>query len=170
MNNYTNESLLWKEIEAKLPDGGIIAISGYGGSGKTELGKKLGRDKLGIQLVHVDDYLNWPKLQKRSEDWDGVEFQSILQAHIKPFREGIKPVKYVIIEGIGLFKEDRQSLFDLRVWVDTPINRANGNGKARDENNNPLWDEVWVPNELDFEKKHNPKQYADAFYSWNEHS
>ncbi len=165
---HTNIQELWDGIIKEFPDGGIIGISGYGGAGKTELGKALGRDRQGIQLVHVDDYLDWPKICERNEDGDGVNFQSIVDAHIIPFKNGKKPVEYLIIEGIKLFNKSRQKHFDYRIWVDTPIDKANGNGQARDKENQKLWDEVWVPNELAFEKKHNPKQYADALYSWKQ--
>ncbi len=164
---YNETETLWKDIQEKHPNGGVIGISGYGGSGKTELGKILGRDKPGIQLVHVDDYLDWPKTCKRNDDGSGVDFDAIVNAHITPFKNGRKPAKYLIIEGIKLYSAERQKYFDYRIWVDTSIDKANNHGQARDKQNQKLWEEVWVPNELAFEKKHNPKQYADAFYSWN---
>lgn len=164
--NYTNPQELWSKIAELLPEGGIVAISGYGGAGKSTLGIELGRGKAGIQLIHVDDYLDWPKVCARNEDGEGVDFESIVKAHIEPFKAGKKPVKYLIIEGIKLFREDRQKYFDYRVWVDTPISKANGNGQARDVTNQKLWEEIWVPNDEDFEKKHDPKQYVDALYKW----
>jgi uridine kinase len=166
MLKFTDESKLWERITELFPDGAILAISGYGGAGKTELGKKLGRDKQGIQLIHVDDYLDWPKICERNDDGSGVDFESILTAHIEPFRAVKKPVDYLIIEGIQLFSSSRQKHFDFRVWIDTPVEKANNDGQARDKQNQKLWDEVWIPNELAFEKKYDPKQYADAFYSW----
>jgi len=164
---YTNSLELWQKIVQQFPEGGIVAISGYGGAGKTTLGIELGRDKNDIQLIHVDDYLDWPKVCELNEDGVGVDFESILKAHIEPFRAGKKPVKYLIIEGIKLFREDRQKHFDCKIWVDTPIDQANVNGQARRGENQRLWEEVWVPNEVAFEKKHNPKQYVDVFYEWN---
>lgn len=164
--NFNDANQLWKEIITALPDGGIISISGYGGSGKTELGKALGRDKHGIQLINIDDYLDWPKICKRDDDGLGVDFKSVIDAHIKPFRDSRKPVDYLIIEGVYLYTRGRQKFFDFKVWVDTPIEKSNVNGQARDKENQKLWDEIWVPNEVAFEKKHNPKQYADALYTW----
>ncbi len=163
---FTEEAQLWAHIQGSLPGTGIVGISGFGGSGKTELGKKLGRDVPGIQLVHVDDYLDWPRLQARSDDWDGVLYDDIKSAHVDTFRSGRKPVDWLVIEGIGLFTQERQKDFDFRIWVDTPIEKANANGQARDQAFQTLWADVWVPNDLDFEKKHKPKQYADAFFSW----
>lgn len=165
--NYTDHKTLWQAIKAELSECGVVAISGFGGAGKTELAKKLGRDIPGIQLVHVDDYLDWPALQQRSQDWDGVLFDDIKSVHIDTFRRGIKPVKYLIIEGIGLFTADRQQHFDYRIWVDTPIEQSNTHGQARDKDMQELWETVWVPNDLDFETKHQPQQYADATYSWH---
>lgn len=168
MDRFTDFTKLWEKIVDKLPNGGVIAISGYGGAGKTELGKALGRDKPGIQLIHVDDYLDWPEVCKLNENGEGVDFQSIVDAHISKFRAGKKPVDYLIIEGIKLFTEDRQRYFDYKIWVDTDIEKANGNGQARDEQNQKLWEEIWVPNEIAFEKKHNPKRFADALYAWEQ--
>jgi uridine kinase len=165
---HTDPQELWKKIVQLFPDGGIIAISGYGGSGKTTLGIEMGRDKKGIQLIHVDDYLDWPKVCQLNQDGKGVDFESILKSHIEPFRAGKKPVEYLVIEGIKLFSEERQKFFDYKIWVDTPINQANGDGQARDGENQKLWEEVWVPNEIAFEKKYNPKEYADVFYRWSE--
>lgn len=164
---FDQPSELWRHVTEQLPEGGVVAISGYGGSGKTELGKALGRDKPGVQLVHVDDYLDWPRVCELNDDGAGVDFESIVSAHIKPFRDGRKPVQYLIIEGIKLFSSDRQKHFDFRIWVDTKLEESNGNGQARDKQNQKLWDEVWVPNEIAFEQKHNPKQYVDAFYGWH---
>ncbi|MDW3176800.1 MAG: hypothetical protein R8J94_05380 [Acidimicrobiia bacterium] len=159
---------LWAHIVATLPIGGVVGISGYGGSGKTELGKALGRDKARIQLIHVDDYLDWPTACERNQDGEGVDFQTIVDGHITPFRNKRKPVDYLIIEGIHIFSVERKVHFDFRIWVDTSIEVANANGQARDSENQKLWDEVWVPNELDFAKRHNPQQFADARYSWVE--
>ena len=53
-----------------------------------------------------------------------------------------------------------------RIWVDTPIEKANASGQARDQAFQSLWENVWVPNDLDFENKHKPEQYSDAFFSW----
>ena len=163
---FNSHELLWSHVTETLPDGGVVAISGFGGSGKTELAKKVARDVPGVQLVHVDDYLDWPALQKRSSDWDGVLYDDIRSAHVIPFRSGIKPVQYIVIEGIGLFTSQRQSDFDFHIWVDTPIEHANQNGQARDQAFQELWETVWVPNDLEFEAKHNPTQYADAIYGW----
>ncbi len=163
---FNNADQLWKVIATALPDGGIIGISGYGGSGKTELGKSMGRDKPGVQLIHIDDYLDWPKVCERDADGVGVDFQSIVSAHIKPFRDLKKPVDYLVIEGIYLYTEYRQKFFDFKVWVDTSLEKANLNGQSRDKQNQILWNDIWVPNEIAFEKKHNPKQYADALYTW----
>jgi len=167
---FDDTAKLWAHIVEILPNGGVIGISGYGGAGKTELGKSLGRDKAGIQLIHVDDYLDWPTICQRNQNGEGVNFQVIVDAHITPFRNNRKPVDYLVVEGVHLFSIQRQAQFDFRVWIDTPIADANSNGQARDKQNQKLWDEVWVPNDIDFEQNHNPKQYADAIYDWSAHT
>ena len=164
--NFTDPADLWHHIEATLPRGGVVAISGFGGAGKTELGKALGRDKHGIQLIHGDDYLDWPLACQRQQNGEAVIFGSILRAHINPFRAGRKPVRWLIVESIQIFTEQRQRHFDYRIWVDTPIDQANANGQARDAQNQQLWDDILVPNDLDFDRAHHPRQYADATYTW----
>lgn len=157
---------LWKEVERLLPDGGVVGISGFGGSGKTTLSNAIGRDAQGVQHVHVDDYLDWPRVQKYCADWEGIDFDSIISAHIKPFRAGTKPVKYLVIEGIRIFTDDLIKNFDVKIWVDTPIDVAEKNGRGRDGADQDLWDTVWRKSDEDFFNKHNPKQYADILYSW----
>lgn len=164
---FKDSALLWKHIQQTLPNGGVIGISGYGGAGKTELAKAIAYEKAGIQLIHADDYLDWPIVCSRNDDGDGINFPMIIDAHIKPFRSNRKPVSYLVVEGIYLFSESRQREFDLRIWVDTPLEKANMHGKARDTKNQKLWEEVWMPNELAFAKKYNPKQYSDAVYGWD---
>ena len=149
-----------------LPKGGVVGISGYGGSGKTTLAREIAYDVPGIQLVHVDDYLDWPVICQRNTNGDGIEFDHIVEAHIEPLRNGRKPVDYVFVEGIYLFRHDRQATFDLRIWVDSPLEESADLGHARDAGNQHLWESVWVPNERDFAERFSPTQYADLFYDW----
>lgn len=170
---FTSPEKLWKEAERRLPEGGVVGISGFGGAGKTVLAadiardKEKGVDKPGVQLVHVDDYLDWPKLKERNADWNGIDFDSILNAHIKPFKAGTKPVKYLVVEGIAIFQKGFVNNFDLKIWVDRTLDEAENQGRQRDGAAQELWDNVWRKNDQDFFDKHDPKQYADILYRWH---
>lgn len=165
---FHDPTRLWSHIRSRLPDGGIVGISGYGGAGKTTLARALERGAPGIRLVHVDDHLDWPTVTSRNPDGDGIGFDAIRTAHIEPFRSRRRPGDHLIIEGVFLFSPERQAEFDHRIWVDTPVHALNGTGRARNPQNQHLWETVFIPNELDFEGRHQPRHFVDTVYRWLE--
>lgn len=57
---------------------------------------------------------------------------------------------------------------DLTVWMDVPPEVARERGMRRDEelgrNHSRLWDGVWGPNELDFDRHFSPRGAAEVLY------
>ncbi len=167
----------------------VVAICGFGGSGKTTLAGAL-RDRFGLrdrQLVHLDDFI----LDRgRGEgmlggfDWDRV------MRVLGDVRAG-RPLRYtpsdfegrplgwsveeelpevVIVEGVRLLRAGLAGFFDLTVWIDCPLELATERGIARDraggvdEQSIALWGEVWDPKEREYFAACRPDRRADVLY------
>jgi uridine kinase len=166
----------------------VIAISGFGGAGKSTLSGKLAELLDNATLIHTDDFiaadengvlegyhLNWQKLQEqvikiarsadrltsRIYDWDSN----------RPVFEEVSARKYVIIEGSQWLIQDKfKQYFDTTVWINVPQDIANVRGKKRDNeeygvNHDELWDKVWGPREKESFIKLRPDKHAEIILS-----
>lgn len=134
----------------------IIAIDGRGGAGKSSLARKIAAGFQGA--THVEfDWFHLPKDQVR--DNERFDIQRLMDELIKPFREGrqelvcgrynwgylagrpdglsaepsrLRGVETLLLEGCGTLSSQLNSLYDLRVWVDTPAEEALERGMRRD--------------------------------------
>ncbi len=72
----------------------------------------------------------------------------------------------VIVDLIGLLHPEIDDVLDLKIWCDVDLATATAWGKARDARfgraHDRLWDEVWVPNEIDFVGRFDPRRRADV--------
>lgn len=172
------------ESEAVGRDRFVIAISGFGGAGKSTASEKLSNSLGHATLIHTDDFidadengalegyhLNWKKLEtqvikiaktagkltSRIYDWNSN----------RPVFEEVPADKYVIIEGsLWLIQDKFKPYFDVTVWVNVPQNIANARGKKRDNeeygvDHDELWETVWGPREEDSFNKLRPDMKAD---------
>ena len=163
----------------------VVGISGYAGSGKSTLARDLVPLVPGSVRMRGDDFLDPARSHHRSSDWDGVERTRLVEEVLEPFRarrlsmfrrfdwslrtlgpwEPIPVGEVMIVDLIGLFHPEVLDALDLTVWCDVDLETARVRGMQRDlalgRNHAHLWDEVWVPNERDFDARFEPASHAE---------
>lgn len=178
--------VLAEHIKAKAAncDRYVIAISGFGGAGKSTISHKLVALLGNATLIHTDDFIDSDEngaLEGYHLNWDELESQVLKVAKTagtltkriydwgsnKPVFEETHAKKYVIIEGsIWLMQNAYRPYFDTTVWVNVPQDIANARGKKRDAEEygvqyDELWDMVWGPRERDSFIRLKPNENAD---------
>jgi len=167
----------------------VIAISGFGGAGKTTLTNKIAETLKDTQIIHLDDFII-DQLSTRSSHWDGFDWERLQNEILIPLKKQSKEIeygvydwkqnkivrkqtiqqsKYVIVEGVGLIRNQLAEYFDCTIWIDTPFETALERGKHRDEfeygvDHNTLWNTLWGPNDKDYFEKYLPKKMADICF------
>lgn len=171
--------------QASRKEGVVVAISGFGGSGKTTLAQRLANELEGVNVISMDDFIV-DRLSVRSEDWEGFDYKRLMKEVLEPIRNNastiryhqydwdqnklgklvtVKLSKYVILEGLGILQGDLMKFFNITAWIDVPLQEAIKRGMERDKQtgteNKSSWEEIWQPNDKDFFQKHHPKEHAD---------
>lgn len=128
----------------------IVAVSGFGGSGKTTLGDRIHdyfKDSTRLQL---DNFLiNHGEGDGWQGGYDWNRFENVLKdieagkdLHYQWYNWGKNETKdwvneplpsLVVVEGVRLFYPELMKHFDLSIWVDVSLDVATQRGKARDE-------------------------------------
>ena len=79
--------------------------------------------------------------------------------------EPLPAARVLVVDAIGLLHPDLDGAFDLTVWMDVDLETATSRGMRRDRaqgsDHEALWNDVWVPNELDFVARFDPRARAD---------
>jgi uridine kinase len=163
----------------------IIAISGFGGSGKTTLASKLKDNLADAEMVCIDSFSNheW----RRNADWGNFDRARFAREILKPAHANDFPlsyahvpwpghvadlavkvpkVKYLIVEGCSIFHPDLLQYYDYKIWVDCPLEEATKRAMWRDRyvhknEQDYYWQNIWMPNDRDFYEKYRPDQAAD---------
>ena len=162
----------------------IIAISGFGGSGKSTRAQDLQNHLSDSEIISIDDFII-NRLQKRSSDWEGFDRErfrvQVLEPAIKRktisydeynWKEnkiiGNKKIttqlKYIIVEGCSILHPDLTKYYDFSIWIDCPLDVATQRGLKRHQDwglkHDYLWLNLWMPNERDFFDKYRPDKLA----------
>lgn len=120
----------------------LIAIDGFGGSGKSTIAKHL-QELLGsAYVIGMDSFIVKEKLGSVSPDKIAFDRQRLSQEVLLPARDGkevryrhlewdtnmlsepmrVLDVNYLIVEGISATHPDIADYFDYTIWVDVPLN------------------------------------------------
>ncbi len=167
----------------------VVGVSGYAGSGKSTFVRSIVERRPTMVRLRGDDFLDPSRSHQRSPDWDGVERERLVWEVLAPFREQragtfrrfewsrrtlsepepIPEAEVLIVDLIGLFHPEALPSLDLTIWVDVSLEVAQNQGMQRDRalgrDHDHLWRDVWVPNEIDFERTFAPRAHADVLYS-----
>lgn len=168
----------------------LVGISGFGGSGKSSVAKKLGQT-VDVPVVGVDSFQRKGAFDTDFSLWEIMDYARLEKEVLRPFMDNEGLIRYghsdarsglisetvevknggiLIVEGVGLFRPELLKYFSYKIWLDLPIEEAIARGKKRDreEYGNPtdeLWDGVWKKNDLEYYSEFKPQEKADLVIS-----
>ncbi len=161
----------------------MIAIEGFGGSGKTTFAAAL-KEALGsAYVVNFDDFIVKAKLTDSSWENGAFDRNRLEEQVLRPASDHepityqklvwqtdtlsdpivVPVVDYLIVEGISSYHPEIDHYYDYKIWVDAPIEMARERGRARDRDNENAkhWD-LWAENDLKYQKRFHPELAADV--------
>lgn len=163
----------------------LIAIEGYGGSGKTTVANKLANILGDAYVISIDDFIVKEKLAEQSWDNGAFDHARLENEVLGPLAAGrtasyrkliwdtnelagpmaVPNTEYVIVEGISSYHPSIAKYYAYKIWIETPMEVAKERGHARDGSNEnaALWD-LWVANDLAYQDKYHPEEQADFVY------
>lgn len=168
-----------------LRDPAIIAVSGFGGAGKSTFANALSME-MNIPIIEVDSFFKGFHITNYSK-WECMDFTRLEKDVCLPFSKGTKQIMYqefdwgndspgdmkiirhhgkIIIEGIGLFRPELLNYFSYMIWIDCPIEEAIRRGKQRElardnTSQDQYWDGIWRRNDEECWSAFKPEKIAD---------
>ena len=160
-----------ERVEALAPTRpfAFVGIGGRGGAGKTTLARRLpgaqpvGTDEFwsgsGFDLERLRAEVFEPLLAGRAAVFRSYDWEA-RRARERPRR--IEPEGLVVVEGVCALHRMFRAAYDLRVWVEAPVDVRLARGVARDgEAARRTWLEVWMPMEDRYVERDDPVSAAD---------
>ena len=169
---------------AALKPPAIIAVSGYGGAGKSTVAQRLG-EYLGCPVIGVDAFFK-DRDRFEGDGWDCIDFARLAREVLQPFVNGERVIPYghfdwgqntivprtltadaiLIVEGVGLFRPALKPYFALTIWVDCEIEEATRRGITRDRDvyhspQDENWHGAWRHHDVTYAARYHPREAAD---------
>jgi len=143
---------LIRNLEPPSGRAALIALSGFGGAGKTTLAQQIKAKTRDTKVITIDDFVS-ERLCERSEDWAGFDRDRFRRQVLEPARSGeriryevydfdqkqmsarhlVSPSKYLLLEGCSILHPDLMPYYDLSIWIDCPLAAATERGIRRDQ-------------------------------------
>lgn len=172
-----------------LPTSSIIAVSGFGGAGKSTFSDLLGVTT-SIPVIRLDSFAR-DRLENNPVLWDSMDFDRLEREVIIPFSNRAEQITYgnyhwgenritktntventgkLIIEGVGLLRPMLNKHFAYKIWIDVTKEEAVRRGKKRDREvhnieRNKNWDGIWMVNDTEYFDTFKPKEMADFVFT-----
>ncbi len=166
----------------------IVAIDGRDGSGKSTLADKISQN-FKTQIIKTDDFITFfkPEIADKDYYWDKNRFLEEVLLPLKnkqSFKYNVCRWKtgeitreeridqnneLIIVEGLHALHQDLLDFYDLKIWVNTPLEISLERGKIRDlekgkKNIDELWS-IFVPFQESYISEHKPQEKADLVIS-----
>lgn len=161
---------LIQDLKPKNDRPSFVAISGFGGTGKSTLAESLCTAIDSAVVVPVDDFIIGERTQ-RSTDWATFDRQRLRRSVLEPARIGqtlsyqrynsgewvsgrggswreLEIGRLVIVEGCGIIHPLLTPCYDVSAWIDCPHEVALESAKKRDRSETELFgsddtDQLW---------------------------
>ena len=182
-------SKLFKKIKSLKKEKAIlfVGIDGCGGVGKTTLAENIQKKFKDVSVVHMDNFdlpfadrvkgqphekpvgadTDWARLEREVilplKNNQSVKFQKYSWDKDRMLDwESIKPAGIIIVEGVYSLRIELRDHFDLKIWIDCPLDVRLKRGLERDgEDKKDRWLKDWLPMEERYMALHHPEKIAD---------
>ncbi len=146
----------------------VIAIDGFGGSGKSTIASRLSEYLPISTIVTMDDFIDDTHFY--DDNWEHAFKRDEVKSKVIALTKSSNAT-YIIVEGISSMHPLLATLYDFTIWVDAPIDVAKSRGQLRDKGNENegRWDS-WAENDLKYLKDYNPKDRAAVIINANNSS
>ncbi|MBI2411193.1 MAG: GrpB family protein [Candidatus Kerfeldbacteria bacterium] len=163
----------------------LVAIDGFGGSGKSTFAKQLAELDSSIQIAELDKFPYLPEeypyhpagaqtrvnLERFEQEvlipltqGKEVRFQNTFwwKTDEQPQWFRIQPGGTVLVEGCYSFHKDIRHYYDYSIWIECAPEEAMERAVTRDgDNSRTLWEQVHAPNERKYVNVQHPQDYVD---------